>query len=988
MADITKMMRLCSFNMRGARSTPEDILRGELSRYDVICFQETFLGESASEPFQSAFPEHITHTLCGYDSSLPIRPGRPTGGLAISVRKTIPHSVVTIGSRRLQGVLLKYNATDLLCMNLYLPYNQDSPESLAEFAECLDVVSVTLNAHPTAAVVLAGDFNCDLRAVHSQRGELVDELCNRFRLFPQELSPMSFLEHSYVKYVAGTFHKSLIDWFCLSEGLRSKSSLMTVQSAPSLNSDHNHVTCSLFLNNNDPEQTTPVSAEQDETSVTISRSALDSLTLVEWFQYQFHADTLLQQVTPPALAISCSDCSCGSHSHKSAVQDYLHAITSCLREALAAVLPQKRSPRATRNRTRRIIPGWVEHVRPIQERMYELHRIWKASGEPLGSQSYIAYSAVRREYHAMVRYVASNDQEFRSRATLGSLGRAKTTKEFHKFLRKSFPLKKDAIPPVISGIPSGNRISLCDAWAKGFSADFHQYPTDDDETALHHLLSSLRPSITENSICFDQDRIQTAMRHMASGKSSGPDQVAPEMLIHAPISLAVHLSLLFSSCERHAFLPTPLSEALVHPIPKPNKDHSKLENYRPITIGSTLGKLFESCIALSYGSQLVSSSLQYGFKAGSNTALCTMAIKGVARHYNKRGSRVFAALLDASKAFDRVNYCKIFQRLLLRGVPPSVVQLLYLWYKNTKVAVTWQQARSKETFGIDHSVRQGGILSPVIFALLYDDLLVELELSGVGCYVKGRFMGAFAFADDLTLLAPSVVALNRMLEICHKWALRNNLLFNAQKSITICLSGNLRRWQGHIPALMGTYTIPSADRVTHLGHIITSDLLDSEALIAIARKFNQLFHGFYQRFCTLRKVELLIPLYNTFCTSFYGLQTILTKRCSVAAIRFFRKSVNLALMRMLRLPPESVSPYLIAEGILNADTTWRIRALCFWKTLLRRADPVSALIRDSYAHELLPFVAEVRIIATSLKTMSRPKIESACIDLWMAEKAP
>jgi hypothetical protein len=249
-------------------------------------------------------------------------------------------------------------------------------------------------------------------------------------------------------------------------------------------------------------------------------------------------------------------------------------------------------------------------------------------------------------------------------------------------------------------------------------------------------------------------------------------------------------------------------------------------------------------------------------------------------------------------------------------------------------------------------------------------------------------MGAFAFADDLTLLAPSVAALNRMLEICHKWALRNNLLFNAQKSLTICLSGNLRKWKGRIPALMGTNEIPSADRVLHLGHILTADMLDSEALIAVARKFNQQFHGFYQRFCTLQKVELLIPLYNTFCTSFYGLQTILAKRCSTTAIRFFRKSVNLALMRMLRLPPESVSPYLIAEGILNADTCWKIRSIGFWKTLILRADPVSALIRDSFAPELLPFVMELRILPASLKTMSRPRLESACLDLWLAEKAP
>ena len=46
-----------------------------------------------------------------------------------------------------------------------------------------------------------------------------------------------------------------------------------------------------------------------------------------------------------------------------------------------------------------------------------------------------------------------------------------------------------------------------------------------------------------------------------------------------------------------------------------------------------------------------------------------------------------------------------------------------------------------------------------------DGLLNELENSGVGCYMGGVFAGAFAYADDITILSPSVLALKYMVDI-------------------------------------------------------------------------------------------------------------------------------------------------------------------------------------------------------------------------------
>ena len=73
-----------------------------------------------------------------------------------------------------------------------------------------------------------------------------------------------------------------------------------------------------------------------------------------------------------------------------------------------------------------------------------------------------------------------------------------------------------------------------------------------------------------------------------------------------------------------------------------------------------------------------------------------------------------------------------------------------------------------DTFRVSNGVRQGGVLSPVLFSVYnnMDELLLnKLKDSGVGCYMGCEFAGCVCYADDLALLAPSPSALRIMLHI-------------------------------------------------------------------------------------------------------------------------------------------------------------------------------------------------------------------------------
>jgi len=88
-----------------------------------------------------------------------------------------------------------------------------------------------------------------------------------------------------------------------------------------------------------------------------------------------------------------------------------------------------------------------------------------------------------------------------------------------------------------------------------------------------------------------------------------------------------------------------------------------------------------------------------------------------------------------------------------------------------------------------------GVLSPVLFCLYIDDVLLSLSRSGVGCCVGSHFAGALAYADHIVLIAPTArpTAMRKLLGICGNYAIENCTTFNAAKSKCLVVLPKNRR---------------------------------------------------------------------------------------------------------------------------------------------------------------------------------------------------
>ena len=147
------------------------------------------------------------------------------------------------------------------------------------------------------------------------------------------------------------------------------------------------------------------------------------------------------------------------------------------------------------------------------------------------------------------------------------------------------------------------------------------------------------------------------------------------------------------------------------------------------------------------------------------------------RHFLRNGTTTLACLLDCSKAFDKCRFSTLFEKLLERNVPPIVIRVLIFIYEEQEGCVKLVGVKSA-SFKLTNGTRQGSVLSPTLFAVYLDGLLVKLKELGVGCHVGGVWLGAAGYADDLVLLAPSRTALAMMLEVYEEYATDHNLMFS------------------------------------------------------------------------------------------------------------------------------------------------------------------------------------------------------------------
>ena len=170
----------------------------------------------------------------------------------------------------------------------------------------------------------------------------------------------------------------------------------------------------------------------------------------------------------------------------------------------------------------------------------------------------------------------------------------------------------------------------------------------------------------------------------------------------------------------HGYAPLDFLHSPMIPLPKgAQADLSNSDMFRSIAISSLLNKIFDNVIIERQQDCLSTSNYQFGFTAKSSTVLCTTMVNETIQCYIESGGQaVYLLLLDASKAFDKVSYEKVFELLLTRNVYPIIVKLLYYMYTHRKCHVRWNNEHF-DFFSVLNGVKQGSVFLHCYLAFAY-----------------------------------------------------------------------------------------------------------------------------------------------------------------------------------------------------------------------------------------------------------------------------
>ena len=213
--------------------------------------------------------------------------------------------------------------------------------------------------------------------------------------------------------------------------------------------------------------------------------------------------------------------------------------------------------------------------------------------------------------------------------------------------------------------------------------------------------------------------------------------------------MIISIKLCFSLCLTHGYMPLDMIKTTIVPVTK-NKCGKLADsnNYRPIAIATIVSKLYESTIL---------------YKC--EDFLKTYILKDFIDYYKQRGTTIFVTFLDASKAFDKIDFWLLFQKLSTKDFPVFIIKILAYWYCHQEMHVRWGST-STYSFRVSNGVKQGGILSPMLFNVYMDQLSIRLNRSGIGGDIGGHLINHLCYADDLCLINLSSAGMQSLLDIC------------------------------------------------------------------------------------------------------------------------------------------------------------------------------------------------------------------------------
>ena len=555
--------------------------------------------------------------------------------------------------------------------------------------------------------------------------------------------------------------------------------------------------------------------------------------------------------------LKCNNVTCSECDHKTEINSLCTALVNCCLKSGLKHLPKTQPPK--RNK----IPNWSSSIQPLKEKSILWHQIWDSAGRPHTGSIANIMRQTRARYHYAIRSLCKNMERERFLKLAESVA-ASNDRDMWKEIKKLSRIRNNVIISQMDNITGAPEIA--NLFANKYKAVYQSVSYDNVS------INKVKEKITDNIECstcvIQTEDVVKAINSLKSGKHDGDKGLYSNHLKLSTLLFKQLLCKLFNSMIIHGHSPDEMLGAVLVSIPKDKRGSlSSSDNYRGIAMCSAIGKVFDLLIMKKYSKNLASSNLQFAFKPEHSTVMATTILTETVRHYIDNNSPVYACMLDASKAFDRVDYCKLFDILLKRKIPKVVLRVLLDMYLRQSNCAAWNGSYSC-SFSAENGVRQGSILSPILFSVYMDELILHLKSLSIGCHIGNHYVGAIVYADDIVLICPSVRGLRSMINAAVDFAKGHSILFNPAKSYGIKFSRTGEMYNGSEVFIDGK-PLQWKRSGKYLGTMLSSTLDSAEDINAKAQSFNYKVNEIMNKF-KCASVSIVSKLISKYCYSYYG----------------------------------------------------------------------------------------------------------------------
>lgn len=499
--------------------------------------------------------------------------------------------------------------------------------------------------------------------------------------------------------------------------------------------------------------------------------------------------------------------------------------------------------------SRRIFPSWYSSslIKIIKEKD-KMHKKWKAYQNP---RDYDEFCLIRARYHRV------HNACYNKFLCLNQIKITHDPKRFWTFVKSK--RGQDTYPSKFTY----NNVSLSQGEniVQGFNNYFRNMFS---EKLSHYRPYDIIPPQNNfidhvSTINFSEKLVLNVLRKLDTNKNAGCDNIPPLFISKCAYSLVQPLTILFNRSVQAGVFPDVWKQARIVPIHKKGS-RIKIENYRPISILNTFGKLFEKLVYDSIYPIIIKGipTQQHGFLRNRSTVTNLTLFSKYVLDSMECGGQVDVVYTDFEKAFDRVDHVILISKLGALGIQGDLLRWIESYLANRSQLVV-MGGYSSDVVDIPSGVPQGSHLGPLLYnAYLYDiyaclshsEFLMYADDTKIFRVIKS-LSDAMKVQDDLNMLT----------EFYNK----NRVKINSKKCSVISFTRRITpilysyKISGHI--------IERVKNVKDLGiHLDSKFILDSHIEKINNKAYRNL--GFIMRTCSVfRNMHCIKSLYFAYVRS-------------------------------------------------------------------------------------------------------------------------